>query len=364
MIRIIGKTRLWITIAATFLAMALLAWPRAAAGGISRGLSVCAGVILPSLFPFLVLGGFLVRSGVAAAIGRRLSPLTRPLFGLPGCCAAAILIAFIGGYPAGANAVGQLRREGQITREEGQHLLRFCVCGGPGFIVNAVGVGMTGNGRFGWLLFAANLLAALILGVFSAPMASRRRAAVSPLCAPRLSSAAALVDSVTAACESALYMCGFILLFSALLSLCDASGIMELLRQTGGDRLCALLPCLLEVSSGCTAAASVGEGAPLLLGFALGFGGLSVHCQAAAALRGTDLLSSSFFLFRMIHGVLGGLLTVMLFALIPLPLPVFGTFTPPVVQAFSGSAVISVALLLLCGIWMLTVSGSNAQRSR
>lgn len=44
-------------------AAALLIWPQAVAGGVSRGLSICGTVIIPSLFPFLVLAGFLVRSG-------------------------------------------------------------------------------------------------------------------------------------------------------------------------------------------------------------------------------------------------------------------------------------------------------------
>lgn len=37
-------------------AAALLIWPQAVAGGVSRGLSICGTVIIPSLFPFLVLG--------------------------------------------------------------------------------------------------------------------------------------------------------------------------------------------------------------------------------------------------------------------------------------------------------------------
>ena len=82
-------------------AAALLIWPQAVAGGVSRGLSICGTVIIPSLFPFLVLAGFLVRSGVSAALGRRLERPTRFWFGLPGCCAAGILVAFVGGYPAG-----------------------------------------------------------------------------------------------------------------------------------------------------------------------------------------------------------------------------------------------------------------------
>jgi len=70
-------------------AAALLHWPQAVSGGVSRGLSICSTVIIPSLFPFLVLAGFLVRSGVGAALGRRLERPVRFLFGLPGCCASA-----------------------------------------------------------------------------------------------------------------------------------------------------------------------------------------------------------------------------------------------------------------------------------
>ena len=82
---------------------ALLVWPQAVAGGISRGLSICSTVIIPSLFPFIVLAGFVTRSGIDAAVGRRLEKVTRFLFGLPGRCAAGILIGFVGGYPAVIN---------------------------------------------------------------------------------------------------------------------------------------------------------------------------------------------------------------------------------------------------------------------
>ncbi len=343
MVRIIGKQRLWLSLGIAAAGTVLLAFPRAAAGGVSRGLSVCGGVILPALFPFLVLGGFLVRSGCAAAIGRRVSFLTRPLFGLPGCTAPVILMAFVGGYPAGAGAAAQLYKERLLTRDEARHLLRFCVCGGPGFIVSAVGAGLAGSAVYGWILYGANVLAALLLGVCTPH--PRRSSVLSPVTRPSLSPAVALVDAVTAACETALYLCGFVLLFSAVLSLCDATGFTAL-----WGKFAPLLPCVLEVSSGCAAVRS-----PLLLGFALGFGGLSVHCQIAAACRGTDLLHGGFFLSRIAHGVLGALLTRLLYAVIPQPIPVFGTSSVPVAHVFSGSAAISAALLVLCGIWMLSI---------
>lgn len=325
---------------------AVLMRSEAVAGGISRGLSVCASVIIPSLFPFLVLGALLSKSGVAAAMGSRLERITRRLFGLPGCCAAGILLGFVGGYPAGGAVVGDLLRSEQITRDEARRMLRFCVCAGPGFIISTVGAGLMGSSSFGAILFAAHVIAAVLLGIVGVPKDSRRHAPAHSARRPPSSLSQAFVDSVTAACQSLLSMCGFILLFSGLLALIDTA--------FDNRRESALLACLLEVSSGCVAAADLGALSPFMLGFAVGFGGLSVHCQIASSLVGTGALTPDFWLARLLHGSLTAVLTLLLLRLIPLTLPVFGTFSPTV-HAVTDHVGISAFLLLLCGIWLLSV---------
>ncbi len=331
----------------------ILLRPEAVAGGISRGLSICASVIIPSLFPFLVLGGFLSRSGVAAAVGSRLERITRLLFGLPGCCAAGILIGFIGGYPAGGAVVGELVRSRQISRDEGRRMLRFCVCGGPGFIISTVGAGLMGSTAFGVILFAAHIAAAMILGILGAPRGNRRYVKTDSPCRPRGSVATAFVESVTAACQSLLSMCGFILLFSGLLALPNTFSASD------NRTVSALLSCLLEVSCGCVAAAELGELAPFFLGIAVGFGGLSVHCQVASSLAGTGVLTPHFWLARLSHGFLTAVLTLLLLRLVPVTIPVFGTSSQPVIRAVSGHVGISVFLLMLCGIWLLSVDKAS-----
>ena len=335
---IIGKRRLWITLGCVAAAGALLWWPSAAAEGIRRGLSLCGEVLIPSLFPFLVLGGVLTRSGAADAVGRRIAPFTRWMFGLSGCAAPALLIGMVGGYPAGATTVAELYKRGALTRDEARRLLRFCVCAGPAFAVVAVGGGMMGNRRFGWLLLAAHLLAALVIGVCS----RRRPVAASSPPTPAEPLPIALVNAVTAACETVLYLCGFVILFGAVVSVCAAAGVS------------ALSAVLLEVSNGCAAAAQ-SDHAVWLLGFALGFGGLSVHCQVAAATRGTDLMSGGFFAARLVHGVLGGAFTRLLCRVFPLSAPVFGGTDTPVAVLSADSTAVSVCLLVLCGIWLLII---------
>ena len=350
---------------------ALLVWPQAAASGISRGLSICASIIIPSLFPFLVLAGFLVKSGLSEAIGRRLEKPTRFLFGLPGSCAAGILVGFIGGYPAGGIAVGELVERGAITRAQGRRMLCFCVNGGPAFIVSAVGAGMMGSIAYGGMLYAAHIAASVVLGLVLRWLegGEEETAEGKPALPPppsRPSPAAAFVEAVNASCRSMLYMCGFILLFAAALSLADGSGLAAgidralagPLEALGLDRSLSacLLPCLLEVSCGSVEAAHAGAAAPLLLGMTLGWGGFSVHCQVAASLQGKGLVGKGFFAARALHALLGGIFSVLLFRYIPVEAPVFSPSAGALILPYSSSAGAAAALLAMCALFLLTAA--------
>ena len=44
-------------------------------------------------------------------------------------------------------------------------MLRFCVNAGPAFIISAVGAGMLGSVRMGVVLFAAHILASVLVGI-------------------------------------------------------------------------------------------------------------------------------------------------------------------------------------------------------
>lgn len=352
-IKVIRK-RQWRTLGLLVLfaavALLLLWFPRAVAGGISRGLSICSTVIIPALFPFLVLSGVMIRSGIAGSIGNRLEPVTRCLFGLPGCCAAGILVAFFGGYPAGATAIGDLVRSGQLSKEEAKRMLRFCVNGGPAFLVAAVGTGLMNSTAFGWLLLAAHWGASLLMGILGAKRQPAARTVGRTTKTTSLT--VAFVEAVTGACGAMLTMCGFVLVFATVLALGDV--LIE------NPIITTILACLAEVNCGCLAAAEIPYWAPFLLGCTVGFGGLCVHCQAAAQLHGTGVMTSSFFLSRTAHALLTGLFTVLLLRLFPLSLSVGSSLNAPLrVEASYGTATVSVALLVLCGVWMLLLTKKN-----
>lgn len=340
--------------------VALLRFPAAAATGVSRGLSVCGEVIIPSLFPFLVLTGVFIRTGLASRVGYLSGAVTGRLFGLSGGSASVLLIGMIGGYPAGAVAVRELLERREIDRREALRLLTFCVNGGPAFIIGTVGARLLGSAYKGLLLYAAQLLACLLLAVFS------KRGATAPAQSHPVMRNSSLSAAFSAAIErattSVLTMSGFVLLFSALLTLTEASGIkgVMLLPFTGSKTAAALYTALWEVSCGTMELAGCRVGGPLLaflLGAALGWGGISVSMQIGGMLSEHLLLRASYWLGRLQHALLGGALSALLFAFMPMPQhavaanTVLGNVTA--VHPFSVSAAASAALLLLCGGMML-----------
>ena len=337
-------------------AVLLLAFPQAVQTGVRRGLAICGTILIPSLFPFLVLSGFWIRSGLASGVGRRMSPLMRRLFGFSGSAAAAMVIALIGGYPAGANAVAQLCEQGSVQTAEARRLLRCCVCAGPAFIIGGIGVGMLGSVEAGVRLLIAHWLA------FAAVALTERRQ--GGICRAREAAedsvGVAVAQSVHGAAQSLLSMCGFVLLASGALSVADALGAAALPSAWR-----CILTCVTEVSTGCIEAAGMGRAMPFVLGAALGFGGLSVHGQIAARTASLGLMERGFFRARLLHALLGGCLSAVTF---------WGWMPPSVPSSVALSAYAPqntavglsglTAMMLMCALLLYTLPDRTTRCSR
>ncbi len=329
---------------------AVFLYAPAAVTGVSRGLSICGTVIIPSLLPFMVLVGTFMRLRLSDTVGRWLARPTKWLFRLPGCCALPILLSMAGGYPAGAVAIEQLLSRRQITENQAARMLHFCVNAGPAFAVSAVGAVLLGDVRVGWLLCAAHLLAALLIGVVQArvcPPPARQAPSARGMALPLGSAFAAAVNS---AALSLLYMCGFVILFAVVLSISDAAGVSALLETATG--VPALFSGLLEVGSGCIQLAGVPEPSMFFFGFLLGFGGLSVQCQVRALLQAYPAALRHFLLFRILHGLLGGLLSAVLYHTVPLPLQTIADGTVRL-ELFTATPAVSLAMCAMCVTIML-----------
>ncbi len=349
------------------LGMSLLFYAGQVADAVADALTVCASVLIPALFPFMAFSVFVVRSGLSDTLSRFFAPVTRALFGLPGCTAATILTSFLGGYPAGARGIRALLDTGQITPREAERMTGFCVCAGPAFVISAVGARMLGSAALGVLLYAAQILAALAIGVagrfghkneqnIPTPPSARVRPALSD----------ALIASVDDAVRGMIAMCGLVCLCGALFAILSATGavsaLIDFLRTLGLGSAAAVLPSLvLEVTDACRAAAHAESVPAVFCALALGWGGLCVHLQVFSSL-GTILAKGRFYALRMMQTALSALFTLVLLLLFPqnTAQQAFSTFPrTPLAETGQNGLAGAIALMAMAVVFLLSTSSKS-----
>lgn len=347
------------------LLLLLLFTPGEGLKGAREGLNLCASIVIPSLFPFLVVCALVVNTGLAQRIGFLFEPVTRKVFKLPGSAAAVLMMGIIGGYPIGAKATAALKKRGALSEEEGNRLLSFCINSSPAFIIGAVGTGMLHSADAGMLLYAAHICASLLLGIVlgffhrsSGKKTPRQAVKNRPV-------SESFVYSVTDSAQSMLYICAFVVLFCALTFILNAAGFLggaaEFLSKVfpalpdSADFFNKAIIGLLEVTNGCAAASSGGGLAALLLISAmLSWSGLSVHFQIMASIGNSGLSARLFILTRILHIIFSVGLTLLFFHFYPVAVPTFAAKTAVPTLAFH-SAPASVALLVLCALLLLSL---------
>lgn len=249
----------------------LLLRPDTVSGAVGENLALCVRTVIPSLFPFLVVVSLLLQLGLAEGLQRLCAPFMGPLFHLRGVCAAPLLTGLVGGYPSGAAATAALYAQGRLTRQEAELLLGFADNCGPAFLLGYVGAGVLGSARAGVWLYLVHAAAALITGMILCRAAGGRGPALLPSRLPvkPVSFAQALTSSVSGALTSILNICAFVVVFGVLSALLPAGtpqvlcGVLEMVSGVAG---------LGPGRAGFAAAAAI-----------VGWGGLSVHCQALSA---------------------------------------------------------------------------------
>ena len=283
----------------------VLVWFLADAGQLrleaAKALALCAGTVIPALFPFMAVTGLLVRLGFGQWLAPYTAGLTAPLFRLPGCAGSALLLGLVGGYPIGARTAAELYVSGALTRQEAERLLTFCNNSNPVFLISVLGVGVFGSVRVGLWLWLIHVASALVTGLLFRGLGRGRRSVPPAVSFQAPSLPGAFVASVKDAAGAMVSVCAFVTLFYVLVSP---------LARLGG-RLAAMAVGVTELFSLTSLLTCDRTGFILAAGCA-GWGGLSVLCQTAAVLDGTDLSLRPCFLGKLMQGHLSALMAAAL----------------------------------------------------
>jgi len=316
------------------LVVAIISQPDAAFQASLQGLTVWWNIVFPGLLPFLVLLELIAAFGLTHALGSLLQPLMSRLFKLPGEAALAIVLGWMGGYPAGAEATASLRKRNVVTKQQGQRLLALAHMPNPLFMLVVIGAGFLHKPIVGAIIAAAVWISAVwvmfIMTLFSRKEQSGQEQLDQEQSAPAMdvehrstifhraadafrlgreqdgrSFGKALGDSVAASVQKLMMIGGF-MIFAAVLAKLSEPLLSPWLDKAG---LNFISQAFFEGHMGAYAAAIwEAPGAGMLgnaaaIATALAWSGLSGILQAGYSITGTDLKLLPFALWRIVHAL-------------------------------------------------------------
>jgi sporulation integral membrane protein YlbJ len=327
-----------------FIAFLLMRFPSVAAQGITDGIDLSLGTLIPTLFPFMVLSSLMIEQHIFDNIPKPLKNLSEALFSLDGLCLGVIILSLIGGLPLGCKMTAQLYENGKISRWSARRMMLFCFCMGPAFTIGSVGLFMLSSQKAGVLIYASLVLSALSVGVLSKFFENEDSIylpAKTYETKPPFS--VSLVRSVSDGGKAILNVCAWVIIFSCIINLAEVLPINESVQF--------FLDCTLEVTN----AAYLASGnlpLPIIAGI-IGFGGLCGHCQVMPYIIKLKLNYKYFLVSRIISGALAVIYCKVLLKIFPVSYEVFSVGTLPTEKAFGISSWVSIGMLFTAALFLL-----------
>lgn len=226
---------------------------KTALSGAARGVELCIGTLIPSLFPFFVLSAMLTSSLAGGGL---------------------MLTGILGGYPVGAGNTAAAYRTGRLSAQDAARLVVLSNCAGPSFLFGIVAPVLE-NPWDGFLLWGVYLFSVFLLWTL---LPVKRSAAGGHRPVPLQ---LALSDSVRAMAG----VCGWVILMRVVISILDR-WVLWLLPAWGQTAVYGLL----ELSNGCLSLTAIPPDTRLVAAAGMiSFGGLCVILQTASVADGISL---------------------------------------------------------------------------
>lgn len=266
------------------------------------GLELWYNNMIPTLLPFMILSGTLIRMGLTEGFTTLVYPFVRPLFRVSRNVCYVMIMGFMCGFPMGAKCVNDMYVHRRINRREAAYLLAFCNNIGPIYFVSfalpLIGCRRLGPCIFG--MYGLPLLYGLILRYtgfrdlrndkdsYSAPPPEENKADSTDksACVRHVSLLSALNGAIYNSMQSILMLGGYMVLFNLL---------MLMPHLLTGQPPQFMAP-VLEITGGLKL---LGDKQPLYSLILLPFGGFCCIAQTYTCILDTELPIGSYVLHKL-----------------------------------------------------------------
>lgn len=299
------------------------------------GLYSWFNILLPSLFPFMVLSDILISLDYVHLFSKALEPLIKPLYNVSGYGSLPIIISSVSGYPMGAKLTSQIRSNNMVSLIEANRLIAFTSTSGPLYILGTVAIGMLNNSEINFLLIFPHYFAAFTLGLifrfikigdinkFEKKLVKVPNSNKDQLQRKFKPLGKLISDSIKNGISSILLIGGFVIFYSVIINIIfelevtkTALSFISNFLRLDKEIIKAFFSGIVEMTQGCINIANLSINfyiKILMLNFIIAWGGLSIHSQALSFIYETDINPSIYILAKLAHGILSVFYTIIIY---------------------------------------------------
>lgn len=265
------------------------------------GLNLWFQKMIPSLLPFMILSGVMIKMSLTEKFILFLYPIIKPLFRISKNVCYVMFMGFLCGFPMGAKTIAQMFSHEKITGREATFLLAFCNNIGPvyfcSFVLPLLNIPLRNAGPYLFGMYGLPFLYGLFLRYtrfrdlspntgFSA-ISIKSHGIPNATAAKPLGLLNAIDAAIQTALDSILTLGGYMILFN----------VLNLPVHIALGRRPVLLAPFLEITGGLQI---LGASYPFLSLILLPFGGLCCIAQTNSCMKSTGLSIKTYILHKLI----------------------------------------------------------------
>lgn len=272
----------------------LILFPATAFDGAKNGLLLWFQIILPTLFPFLVVTNLM----------EQLLPLRSGRF-------YTIAAGLLSGYPVGAKSCCHMVESHKLEKKEGQYLLSFCNNASPAFLLNYVFVQCLGAGNKRFLLLFILYLSGFLSAQIIRPKKTERIIPPAKALPEKEKIPLSFDNTIMNSFEIITKIGGYVILFSLIANII-------LVHSTLPDAVKIVLCGFLEITTGLgiLSESTLPVSFKLVLGLCIAsFGGLSALFQTSSVVKDSSLSIKAYALLKAVHSLICGAMIILLLKL-------------------------------------------------
>lgn len=276
---------------------------------ISYSLNIWVNTLIPSMFPFFIISDILINYQITSYIPKPLKKIFSKIFNTSEEIISIFFLSLLSGFPSGARNIRTIYDKKLITTKEATLALAFTHFANPLFVLSTVAVLFLGNEKYGYLILISHYLGNIIIGILLRNHNTTFNTNYNLSINKSQSFSTILIKAIKSSIDTLLLILGtltcFLIVSSLIINKINVSSylasiIKGILEMTMGLKSISILtiPDIYKV---------------VISTMFISFGGLAVHMQVVSQLVDTDISYDIFFIFRIIHSIISGILAYILF---------------------------------------------------